>query len=444
MCGLVGFIDLRCQTSQAELETLARVMANSLVNRGPDDRQVWADAEAGIAIGFRRLAVIDLSEAGRQPMVAKDGRYVIAYNGEVYNAGDIRRELEGRGVALRGHSDTEVILEACVLFGIEQTIRRLIGMFAIALWDRRERTLTLARDRLGKKPLYWGRIGSTFFFGSQPKSFFSHPNWRAEIDHDSLALYLRFNNVPAPRSIFRNIAQLAPGSMIVLRDRVVQECRYWSAENIAEIGVNERLDIEDSVAIDKLHSLLEDAVRMRMVADVPLGAFLSGGINSSTVVALMQAQSGAPIKTFSIGYTEQKYDEAPYARAVARHLGTDHHELYVRPEEAMDVIPKLADFYDEPFANSSQIPTLIVSALARRHVTVSLSGDGGDELFAGYPRYRHGEQLTEVISRVPGPLRPALRAAICAFPAQIWDIAAQSHSNVYSADQYRRESAKAC
>jgi asparagine synthase (glutamine-hydrolysing) len=425
MCGLTGFIDLRRQTPQDRLERLAQAMADTIVHRGPDDGGVWADAEAGIAFGFRRLAIVDLTAAGHQPMFSADGRYVIIYNGEVYNADELRPDLEARGIRLRSHSDTEVILEACAAWGVEATLRRLVGMFAIALWDRKERTLTLVRDRLGKKPLYWGRVGSTFFFGSQPKSFFAHPDWRAEIDRDSLAQYLRFNHVPAPRSIFRGLSQLLPGGLLVIRDGDVREQRYWSVEDVAERGAADRLTMDDVAAIEKLDGLLRDAVQRRMVADVPLGAFLSGGIDSSTVVALMQAQSSVPIKTFSIGFDERQYDEAPHARAVARHLGTDHHELYVRPQDAIDVIPKLPEWYDEPFADSSQIPTLLVSGLARRHVTVSLSGDGGDELFAGYPRYMRGLEVASAVSRVPRSIRPWLRAAIRAVPSRGWALAAR-------------------
>ncbi len=425
MCGFTGFIDLRRQTSQDRLERLVQTMADSVRHRGPDDGGVWADAEAGIALGFRRLAIVDLTEAGHQPMMSADGRYVVVYNGEIYNAGELRSELGARGVCPRGHSDTEVMLEGFAIWGIESTLQRLIGMFAIALWDRRLRVLTLVRDRLGKKPLYWGRIGSTVFFGSQPKSFFAHPEWRPEIDRGSLALYLRFNNVPAPRSIFRGLAQLAPGSLVEMRDGETKGRRYWSIADVARRGAADRADLDDDAAIEALDVLLRDAVRRRMVADVPLGAFLSGGIDSSTVVAMMQSQSTVPIKTFSIGFDEKRYDEAPHARAVARHLCTDHHELYIRPEDAIDVIPGLPESYDEPFADSSQIPTLLVSALARRHVTVSLSGDGGDELFAGYPRYMRGCELAAIISRVPRPIRPWLRSAIRAVPARGWDLVAR-------------------
>jgi asparagine synthase (glutamine-hydrolysing) len=425
MCGLTGFIDLRRQTPQDRLEDLARRMADTILHRGPDDGGVWADAEAGVALGFRRLSIVDLTAAGHQPMLSADGRHVIVYNGEVYNAEELRPELEARGVHLRGHSDTEVILEACAAWGVEPTLQRLVGMFAIAIWDIKARTLTLARDRLGKKPLYWGRIGSTVFFGSQPKSFFVHPDWRPEIDRDSLALYLRFNNVPAPRSIFRGLAQLSPGSLVVIREGAAQGRRYWSVADVAQRGVADRMAMDDDAAVEQLDHILRDAVRRRMVADVPLGAFLSGGIDSSAVVALMQAQSNVPIKTFSIGYDEKQYDEAPHARAVARHLGTEHHELYVRPQDAIDVIPGLSDYYDEPFADSSQIPTLLVSALARRHVTVALSGDGGDELFAGYPRYARGCEVTAAASQAPRAIRAFMRGAIRTVSPRGWDLAAR-------------------
>jgi asparagine synthase (glutamine-hydrolysing) len=425
MCGLVGFIDLRRQTSQDALERLVRQMAHAQHHRGPDDGGVWADAEAGIALGFRRLAIIDLSAAGHQPMVSANGRYIIVYNGEVYNADDLRPDIESRGIRLRGRSDTEVILESIAVIGVEATLQRLVGMFAMAVWDARDRVLSLARDRLGKKPLYWGRIGSSIFFGSQPKSFFVHPDWRGEIDLASLALYLRFNNVPAPRSIFCGMAQVHPGGIIHICEGKATEKRYWSAKDVAARGTADRMDVDDIEAVEQLDEILRDAVRRRMMADVPLGAFLSGGIDSSTVVALMQAQSTAPVKTFSIGFDEQIYDEAPHARAVAQHLGTDHHELYVRPEDAVGVIPSLPDYYDEPFADSSQIPTFLVSALARRHVTVALSGDGGDELFAGYPRYARGCELAERLSRIPGPVRSMARFSVRMASPGRWDLLAR-------------------
>ena len=424
MCGFAGFIDLTRSRCEDEQRILAEEMGETVRHRGPDDGGVWVDVKAGFAVGFRRLSIIDLSSAGRQPMVAANGRFVIAYNGEVYNTEDIRPELEARGVRFRGHSDTEVLLEACAAWGVDRAVKRVIGMFAFALWDREERTLALVRDRLGIKPLYWGRSGNTVFFGSQPKAFFKHPDWRPEVCRESLAAYLRFGYVPAQRSIFKGMAQVRPGHIgFVGEQGGFRETCYWDIEHIAASGVATPATFSDEEAVDALEDVLRDAVRRRMLADVPCGAFLSGGVDSSTVVSLMQLESREPVKTFSIGFTAKDYNEAPFAKAVAEHLGTDHHELYVEPRHAIDVIPGLPDHYDEPFADSSQIPTFLVSELARGHVTVSLSGDGGDELFAGYTRYAQAEQLLAVIGRIPGalhgPLTAGLEAVARALPARL-------------------------
>lgn len=422
MCGFTGFLDLARATSADALADLVGRMAATIAHRGPDDAQIWVDGAGGAALGFRRLAIVDLSAAGAQPMVSSSGRFVMIYNGEVYNAEDLRPALVASGVAFRGHSDTEVILEAFAAWGVEATIGRLIGMFAFALWDRVERRLVLGRDRMGIKPLYFGRFGQTFFFGSQPKSFRPHPAWTAEIDRDSLAAFLRFAYVPAPRSIHRGLRQLQPGHIAAIAaDGTVTETCYWNLRAKAADGRARRSADEDEAAIDSLDALLRDAVARRMIADVPLGALLSGGIDSSTVVAMMQAQSARPVKTFSIGFEDDGFDEAPHAAAVARHLGTDHHELYVAPTDARDVIPDLPRWYDEPFADSSQIPTFLVSALARKHVTVVLSGDGGDELLAGYNRYLHGKRLITWTERVPRPLRSAGASLLEAVPAGAWD-----------------------
>jgi asparagine synthase (glutamine-hydrolysing) len=420
LCGLTGFLDLARSTPADVLADLARRMGAVIAHRGPDDAQIWVDAEAGAALSFRRLAIVDLTEAGRQPMVSANGRFVMIYNGEVYNADALRPTLAG--IAFRGHSDTEVILESCAAFGVAATVPKLIGMFAFALWDRQERRLTLVRDRMGIKPLYYGRFGQTLFFGSQPKSFRPHPAWQSEIDRDSLAAFLRFAYVPAPRSIHKGLRQLPPGHFAEIEaDGSVAETCYWDIRAKAAAGRADRSSASDAEAIDALDALLRDAVAKRMIADVPLGALLSGGIDSSTVVALMQAQSDRPVKTFSIGFEEAGFDEAPHAAAVARHLGTEHHEFYVSPEDARGVIPDLPRWYDEPFADSSQIPTLLVSAMARRHVTVVLSGDGGDELLAGYNRYLHGKRLITWTERVPRPLRSAGAAMLQAVPAGAWD-----------------------
>jgi asparagine synthase (glutamine-hydrolysing) len=422
MCGLAGFLDLQRRWPAAELAAHATRMADALRSRGPDDGQVWVDEAAGMALGFRRLAIMDLSEAGRQPMHSADRRYVIAYNGEVYNATELRQELAARGARFRGHSDTEVILAACSAWGVEAAVRRFIGMFAIALWDREAGRLTLIRDRLGIKPLYWGRFGEVLLFGSQPKALFGHPAWRGELDRDSVAAFSRFGHVPKPWSIFKDLRQLAPGRMVTIDAAGgVREAVFWDAHEVVGRASARRLALSDAEALDQLEALLKDAIRRRMLADVPLGAFLSGGVDSSTVVALMQTLSNRPVKTFSIGFAEPGYDEAPYARAVAEHLKTDHHELYVAPAHALEVIPKLPEWYDEPFADSSQIPTFLVSELARRHVTVSLSGDGGDELFAGYARYQYVMDQLGGSERVPGALRPPLRLAARALSPAAWN-----------------------
>ncbi|MDZ7809376.1 MAG: asparagine synthase (glutamine-hydrolyzing) [Arhodomonas sp.] len=391
MCGIAGFWG-----GPSVDEGIVERMAARIASRGPDDAGVWADADAGVALAHRRLSILDLSPAGHQPMQSPCGRYVLVFNGEIYNHLDLRAELEAEAGAFdwRGHSDTETLLAALRHWGVQGALERVNGMFAFALWDAAERTLFLARDRMGEKPLYYGHggggcSGGAFLFGSELKALTAHPEWRGEMDRDALALYMRHNYVPAPWSIYRGIAKLPPAHFVVIRDggRAVGEPQcYWNLGTVAEQGVAQAGGEPDALA-DELDGLLRDAVGRRMAADVPLGAFLSGGYDSTTVAALMQAQSERPVKTFSIGFHEEGYNEAKHARAVAEHLGTDHTELYVTPEEAMAVIPKLPTIYDEPFSDSSQIPTFLVSQLARQHVTVSLSGDGGDELFCGYNRH---------------------------------------------------------
>ena len=354
----------------------------------------WYDAEKGIGLGHSRLSIIDLSPEGHQPMSSFSGRYMMVYNGEIYNFRKIRRELDGMNVPWRGHSDTEVLLAAIDVWGLEAAVRRSNGMFAFALWDRKERILWLCRDRLGIKPLYYARTNKGVVFGSELKAIKAHPDVSTEIDRDALALYFRHNCIPAPYTIYKNTWKLRPGHILRIskddlragRELPQPHC-YWDARVIAELGQNNNFQGTTDEAIERLDNLLRDSVKKRMVSDVPLGAFLSGGIDSSTVVALMQAQSSRPVKTFSIGSDDTGYNEAVYAKEVAGHLGTDHTELYVSSQEAMDVISLLPMLYDEPFSDSSQIPTYLVSKLARRHVTVSLSGDGGDEVFGGYNRH---------------------------------------------------------
>ncbi|HLV78789.1 MAG TPA: asparagine synthase (glutamine-hydrolyzing) [Chthonomonadaceae bacterium] len=425
MCGLTGFWERsgRGGMEEALRATVARMTA-TLVHRGPDDSGTFVDALAGLALGFRRLAIVDLSPAGHQPMVSASGRYVIVYNGEVYNFARLRRELEGQGAAFRSRSDTEVILAAVEAWGVKRALQRFIGMFALALWDRQERVLTLARDPLGIKPLYYTCAGGTVLFGSELKALRAHPAFCPEIDRNALPLLLRFNYIPAPYSIYKNVYKLPPGTLLTAPagagDLAAPE-PYWSAREVAERGVADPLACSEDEAVERLDALLRDAVGLQMVADVPLGVFLSGGIDSSTVAALMQAQSSRPIRTFSIGFAEAGYDEAQHARAVACHLGADHTELYVTPQEAMAVIPRLPALYDEPFADASQIPTFLVSQMARRHVTVSLSGDGGDELFAGYTRYFWARGLWRRIGRMPRSLRGATASVLAGVPPGAWD-----------------------
>lgn len=396
--------------------------------RGPDDGGAWVDAEAGIALGHRRLAIIDLSLEGRQPMHSSCGRYVIIFNGEIYNYLTIRHEVEqespGHAVPWRGHSDTEVALAAISRWGIEEAVKRFIGMFGFALWDRIERVLYLVRDRMGEKPLYYGRMGKSILFGSELKALRTHPDFNGEINRDALALYLRHNCIPAPYSIYREIYKLPPGTMLAVSGRDASfpvPVQYWSAREVAEQGIAEPFTGSTEEAIIALDGLLRDAVGLQMVADVPLGAFLSGGVDSSTVVALMQAQCDRPVKTFTVGFKEADYNESLHAKAVAACLGTEHTELYVTPAEAMAVIPKLPALYDEPFADSSQIPTFLVSELARRSVTVSLSGDGGDELFAGYNRYFWGRSIWKRLGWMPQSLRATAAAALTAVSPRRWD-----------------------
>ena len=391
MCGISGFLDASCRLGKYELQAQAAAMVNTLHYRGPDDSGTWADAEAGIVLAHRRLAILDLSQGGHQPMLSVCGRYVITFNGEIYNFKSLRGELIGLGYEFRGRSDTEVMLACISQWGLVSAVKRFNGMFAFALWDRGGRQLHLVRDRFGEKPLYYGWMGKTFLFGSELKALRAHPHCEAEINRDGLTLFLRHNYVPAPYSIYKGISKVLPGTIATISPNAIG-CsplftRYWSVQGSAQQGVAETFAGSEIEAVACLDELFRDAVKLRMEADVPLGAFLSGGIDSSTIVSLMQAQSSKPVQTFTIGFNEDGYNEAHSAKAVACHLGTAHTELYVRPEEAMAVIPRLPTLYDEPFADSSQIPTFLISELARRDVTVSLSGDGGDELFAGYDRY---------------------------------------------------------
>ena len=409
MCGIVGL--------WGPLEGKAQILAESCHRirlRGPDSKGFWEDGQAGVAFGHVRLAIQDLTEAGHQPMVSACGRYILTYNGEVYNHLEMRAELEkaGHAPAWRGHSDTETILAYAAAFGVEAMLRAAVGMWAIALWDRQTRSLTLARDRMGEKPLYYGYVGATLVFSSQLKGLSPVPGFGRTIDRNALASFMRHNYVPAPQSIYEGIRKLPAASWVVIseaqlgaRDMPAPQA-YWSAMQVADAGQRQpRQFATDNEAADALQAVLTQAVRGQMISDVSLGAFLSGGIDSSTIAALMQSQSNVPVRTFAIGFHEKEYDEAPHAKAVATHLGTDHAELYVTAQDALDVVPGLADIYDEPFADSSQIPTALVTRMARQHVTVALSGDGGDELFGGYSRYLRVANWWEKCARLPAPLR---------------------------------------
>ncbi len=429
MCGIVGFWAPE-GPPDGSLREVAGRLAGAIAHRGPDDDGTWCDDTAGLALGHRRLSIIDLSPQGHQPMASADGRLVVVFNGEIYNYPDLRRELEAAGVGgWRGTSDTEVLLAAVSRWGLDATLPRLAGMFAFALWDRQERCLYLARDRMGEKPLYYGWHHGAFLFASELKAVCAWPGWRGELDRDVLALYLRYAYVPEPHAIYRGFRKLVPGTTLRVPapDPAAweQPRAYWSPAAAFNAALADRFTGTPDEALARLDGLLRASVAGQMVADVPVGAFLSGGVDSSLVVSLMQAQSPRPVRTFTIGFAEPEFNEAQFAREVAAHLGTDHTELYVTPADALAVIPALPEIYDEPFGDSSQVPTLLVSRLARAHVTVSLSGDGGDELFGGYLRYPHGARQWATISRAPAPLRRAAAALVpplnerCARLAQV-------------------------
>lgn len=423
MCGFAGFIG-NCGAASTYEET-ARSMAASIRHRGPDDAGVWCDPAAGMALGHCRLSVVDLSPAGHQPMLSAGGRYVLALNGEIYNHRELRSELErgARAPAWRGHSDTEVLLAAIDAFGLKEALQRSVGMFALALWDRETRTLSLARDRLGEKPLYYGAPNGAFLFGSEIAALRQHPAWRGQIDRDALVLMLRYNNVPAPYSIYQDVFKLEPGTILEVTDggHTLKSACYWSAREAVEAGAKAAFAGTFEEAADTCERLIRASLKGQMLADVPLGAFLSGGIDSSAIVALMQDMSERPVKTFTIGFDDPEYDEAPEARAVAAHLKTDHTEFHLTAAGALATIPELPRVYSEPFADSSQIPALLVSRMARQHVTVALSGDGGDEVFSGYNRYTVAETLWPRVSGVPRMIRQATARTMTALPPASWD-----------------------
>jgi asparagine synthase (glutamine-hydrolysing) len=421
MCGFAGFFDLQAQTPPFMAQAVARRMIATLDHRGPDAEGMWVDAAAGIALAHRRLAIVDLSPAGRQPMADADGRFVVSYNGEIYNWRELRAELEGLGRRFRSSSDTEVLVEGCAVWGVEATVRRLNGIFAAAIWDVEERRLWLVRDPLGVKPLFYGRFGAVWLFASQPKALQPHPAFDGELDRDALTAYLRYAYVPAPYSAFRHVRKLPPGGLLRLDpDGGETLTIYWDALEMATRAAADPLDLSDDEAADRLEALLRDAVGRQMVADAPLGAFLSGGIDSATVAAQMQAQSDRPVQTFTIGFGDGDYDESAAAEAVARHLGTEHTTLRAEPADALELVDRLHDWFDEPFADASQLPTLLLSRLTRGHVTVALSGDGGDELFAGYNRYLWGARLWQECGGWPAGMRRAVSRGLAGFsPASV-------------------------
>ena len=428
MCGLAGYWDPDGRVATDALAAAGTRMSARLAHRGPDDADTWVEEDARVVLAHRRLSIIDLGPAGHQPAASPCGRYVVAYNGEVYNHLALRERLQAGGdaPAWRGHSDTETLLACISAWGLAGTLEAVVGMFAFALWDRRERSLVLVRDRLGEKPLYYGWNGGCFLFGSEPKALMAFPGFRAGIDRGALALLLRHNCIPAPHSIFEGIAKLPPGCLLRLECRPGAERHprpeaYWSVNAAVARGRAAPYAGGDREAADALDAQMRGTIAGQMLADVPVGAFLSGGIDSSLVVALMQAQHARPVRTFTIGFGGGEYDEAVAARAVARHLGTDHTELTVRGQDALDLVPRLAEVYCEPFGDSSQIPTMLVSRMARQHVTVALSGDGGDEVFGGYNRYVGARRAWERAGRLPMAGRRALAALLTALPPSAWD-----------------------
>jgi len=425
MCGITGFLDTSRNKSRAELESFVTRMSDAIVHRGPDDSGEWVDAETGLALGFRRLAIVDLTPTGHQPMISASGRYIMVFNGEIYNYNEMREELIAKGTKFRGTSDSEVMVESIDTWGLEASVKRFNGQFAFALWDRRDRVLHLVRDRVGVKPMHYGWNGNTLLFGSELKCLKAFPDFDGEIDRNAVALFTRYNYIPAPWTIYRGVKKQMPGTILSFPfDRPGFEPEpqiYWSAKKAVEDGLSNPFTGSETEAIDELEALLRESVRLRMMADVPLGAFLSGGVDSSAIVALMQAESRVPVKTYTIGFQEGDYNEAEYARKVAQHLKTQHTEMTVTPEEARAVIPLIPAMYDEPYSDSSQIPTYLVSKLTRQHVTVSLSGDGGDELFAGYNRYFWGNSIWNRIGWMGRGPRKALGHAMRALSPATWD-----------------------
>lgn len=421
MCGIAGFID-RTGITHDQALWAGTAMGDALAHRGPDDSGFWNDRESGVTFVHRRLAIVDLSAAGHQPMASASGRYVLVLNGEIYNHRALRAEVEAAGwsAGWRGHSDTETLLACIDMFGLQCALPRLVGMFALALFDRETRSVYLARDRIGEKPLYYGQQNGRFFFSSELKAIRAHPAFQPEVNRDAVCLFLRHNYIPAPSSIYQGIHKLRPGCWVELKESA-QPLAYWSFDKVVDNGCAAQFTDDEVCVLSRLDKTIGDAVDLQMQADVPLGAFLSGGVDSSLIVAMMQERTGQKVQTFSIGFDDTQFDEAPYAKAVADHIGTDHTELYVSGREAIDVIPSLPSLFDEPFSDSSQIPTYLVSKMARQHVTVSLSGDAGDELFGGYNRYTWGASVSRYLKPAPLALRRLVAGTAKAVSPEGWN-----------------------
>ena len=429
MCGITGFYS----KTSSNFNNIILKMNSAIIHRGPDSNNVWQDKNSGIIFGHQRLSILDLSTAGNQPMVSNSGRYIITYNGEIYNHLEIRKELNkiNLNIKWKSNNDTETLLEALEFWGIEKTLKKIVGMFAFGLWDKKNRSLILVRDRIGEKPLYFGWQGKgdskVFLFGSELKALKVHPEFSREINRDAIALQLRHNYIPDPYSIYKDIYKLLPGHYLELTEDNLKKNFlptpkiYWSLTKSAIYGNSNQLTQSDENIQSELENRLKLSVKQRMISDVPLGAFLSGGIDSSTIVALMQSQSSHPIKTFTIGFNEDDYNEAQHAKKIAKHLGTDHTELYISSKTTMEVIPKLSTIYDEPFSNNSQIPSFLLSQLAKKDVKVALSGDGGDELFCGYNRYMSTNNWSKKFNSVPISLRKILAYAVKLISQKNWN-----------------------
>ena len=420
MCGIAGFLDSNRLSADAAAACLSH-MAEAIAHRGPDDQGIWFDTDTGIGFGHRRLSIVDLSPLGHQPMTSASGRFTITYNGEIYNYLLLKAQLQGLGHTFKSTSDTEVLLAAVEQWGVEETLRRANGMFALGVWDASNKLLSLARDRFGEKPLYYGQFNDTVLFGSELKAMRQHPAWAAELDRDALTLFARHGYIPAPYSVFKQVRKVLAGALLEVRLQggtfsMTERC-YWNTRAVMAESAAKPMNGSPAEMTDRVEAALMKSIGQQMVADVPVGAFLSGGIDSSVVVALMQKSSSRAVQTFSIGFAEKEFNEAPFAKAVAQHIGTQHTELIVGARDTLDVIPKLARIYDEPMADSSQVPTFLVSQLARRTVTVSLSGDAGDELFGGYSRYPIALARWATLQRIPHPLRHVLACVLGTAPA---------------------------